>query len=230
MSSRGVARRDHSQRCIFGRARQGGDHGAFRRHADDVRRREFTDEPLPDATLFNILRPRSFAPSGGNRQGWRVIVVRERATREALAALTAPAAKRYAAQVAAGDSPWNRIDRLEVTQTIENDGRLHQSVTELGVGRLLVVRVTDGGRCVFHGLSPAATWAAYRLAAGAVSAASASRVARSRTTITRQPWRLPPLGANRARSRMLKQRGVGQRLVGELTGGERRPHDVEKLQ
>ncbi len=27
-----------AQRCIFGRARQGGDHGAFRRHADDVRR------------------------------------------------------------------------------------------------------------------------------------------------------------------------------------------------
>src|SRR3989454_8285994 len=27
----------------------------------------------------------------------------------------------------------------------------------------------------------------------------------------------------------VEQRGVGQRLVGELTGGERRPHDVEKL-
>src|SRR5213594_5119048 len=62
--------------------------------------REFTDDPLPDATLFKILDRARFAPSGGNRQGWRVIVVRERATREAIAALTAPAAKRYAAQVA----------------------------------------------------------------------------------------------------------------------------------
>jgi hypothetical protein len=51
---------------------------------------------------------------------------------------------------------------------------------------------------VFHGFSPFCTWAAYRLAAGTFSAASASRVARSRTTITRQPWRLPPLGAKRA--------------------------------
>src|SRR2546427_366806 len=72
--------------------------------------REFTDDPLPDAALFDILDRARFAPSGGNRQGWRVIVVRERATREALAALTAPAAKRYAAQAAACDNPWNTID------------------------------------------------------------------------------------------------------------------------
>ena len=56
--------------------------------------REFTDDPLPDATLAKILDHARFAPSGGNRQGWHVIVVRERATREALAAATVPAAKR----------------------------------------------------------------------------------------------------------------------------------------
>src|SRR5919106_812645 len=72
--------------------------------------REFTDEPLPNEILFRILDHARFAPSGGNRQGWRVIVVRERATREALAALTLPAAKRYAAQVQAGENPWNTID------------------------------------------------------------------------------------------------------------------------
>jgi nitroreductase len=72
--------------------------------------REFTDEPLPDETLFTILDHARFAPSGGNRQGWRVIVVRDRATREALAALTVPAAKRYVAQVGAGENPWNTID------------------------------------------------------------------------------------------------------------------------
>ena len=72
--------------------------------------REFSDAPLPDATLHRILDHARFAPSGGNRQGWRVIVVRDRTTREALAALTAPAARRYAAQVQAGESPWNTID------------------------------------------------------------------------------------------------------------------------
>jgi nitroreductase len=71
--------------------------------------REFTDDPLPDATLAKILDHARFAPSGGNRQGWHVIVVRERATREVLAAAAAPAAKRYAAQVKLGESPWNTI-------------------------------------------------------------------------------------------------------------------------
>jgi len=82
--------------------------------------REFTGDPLPDETLYRILDRARFAPSGGNRQGWRVIVVRDPKTREGLAAATVPAAKRYAAQVAAGESPWNTIDRTRVdAATIE---------------------------------------------------------------------------------------------------------------
>jgi nitroreductase len=82
--------------------------------------REFTSDPLPDATLYRILDRARFAPSGGNRQGWRVIVVRDRATREALSALNAPAAKRYVAQAANGESPWNTIDPPRVdAATIE---------------------------------------------------------------------------------------------------------------
>ena len=76
--------------------------------------REFTDDPLPDATLFKILENARFAPSGGNRQGWYVIIVRDHTTREALAALTAPAAKRYVAQQQAGESPWNSINPTQV--------------------------------------------------------------------------------------------------------------------
>jgi nitroreductase len=72
--------------------------------------REFTPDPVPDALIAKILDHARFAPSGGNRQGWRVIVVRDHATRQAIAELTAPAAKRYAAQVALGESPWNTID------------------------------------------------------------------------------------------------------------------------
>jgi nitroreductase len=76
--------------------------------------REFTDEPLPDATLYRILDHARFAPSGGNRQGWRVIVVRDPATRRALVDLTLPAARRYTAQVQAGENPWNTIEPTRV--------------------------------------------------------------------------------------------------------------------
>ena len=71
--------------------------------------REFTGDPLPDAVLHEILEHARFAPSGGNRQGNRVIVVRDPRTRDALAKLAEPAAKRYAAQRAAGENPWNSI-------------------------------------------------------------------------------------------------------------------------
>jgi len=77
--------------------------------------REFTDDPLPDAVLVKILEHARHAPSGGNRQGWAVIAVRERRTCEALAALGVPAAKRYLAQVAAGENPWNTIAPLRVS-------------------------------------------------------------------------------------------------------------------
>jgi nitroreductase len=76
--------------------------------------REFTDDPLPDGTLFRILDRARFAPSGGNRQGWRVIVVRDGRTRRALADLTAPAARRYAAQQQARENPWNPVDPTSV--------------------------------------------------------------------------------------------------------------------
>src|SRR6266850_745448 len=72
--------------------------------------RNYTSDPLPDATLYRILDHARFAPSGGNRQGWRVIVVRDPETRKALAELGLTAARRYAAQTAAGESPWNPID------------------------------------------------------------------------------------------------------------------------
>jgi nitroreductase len=71
--------------------------------------RDFTDDPMPDDVLERILDNARFAPSGGNRQGSRVIVIRETATRQALAELTKTGARRYAAQLANGESPWNPL-------------------------------------------------------------------------------------------------------------------------
>ena len=71
--------------------------------------RDFTGDPIPNETLYTILENARFASSGGNRQGWHVIIVRDPQTRQALAQLAEPAAKRYAAQLQAGESPWNSI-------------------------------------------------------------------------------------------------------------------------
>ena len=82
--------------------------------------RQFTTDPVPDDALAKILDHARFAPSGGNRQGWKVIVVREQATKDELARLSGIAAKRYAAQAANGENPWNAIDPPRVdAATIE---------------------------------------------------------------------------------------------------------------
>jgi nitroreductase len=46
--------------------------------------RYFTEEPVPRELLERVLENARFAPSGGNRQGWRVIVVTDRETRRRL--------------------------------------------------------------------------------------------------------------------------------------------------
>jgi nitroreductase len=71
--------------------------------------REFTGEPLPDSTLYRILDKARFAPSGGNRQAVRIIVVRDQQTRDRLAELSVPGAQRYVAQLGIGEAPWNPV-------------------------------------------------------------------------------------------------------------------------
>ncbi len=71
--------------------------------------REFTDESLPDGVLYRILDNARFAPSGGNRQAVRIIVVRDQPTRDRLAELSVPGAQRYVAQLGIGEAPWNPI-------------------------------------------------------------------------------------------------------------------------
>ena len=77
--------------------------------------REFTGEPVSDETLVRILEKARFAPSGGNRQGWRVIAVREQATKDAIAELGKPAMRRYFAQIQAGEFPWNTIEPTKLS-------------------------------------------------------------------------------------------------------------------
>lgn len=64
--------------------------------------RSFTDEPVSDHELFEILDNSRFAPSGGNRQAWRVIVVRDSQLRRAIGELYLDAWHDYVGHVLAG--------------------------------------------------------------------------------------------------------------------------------
>ncbi|HXY67410.1 MAG TPA: nitroreductase family protein, partial [Mycobacterium sp.] len=105
--------------------------------------REFTDDPFPDDVLERILDNARFAPSGGNRQGAHVIVLRDRATREALAELSIPGARRYLAQLGNGESPWNPLHRPKVTaaEIAATEVPLHFTAPLLNAAVVLVVCV-----------------------------------------------------------------------------------------
>jgi nitroreductase len=64
--------------------------------------RAFTDEAVDDVTLHAVLDIARFAPSGGNRQPWRVAVVRDRAIRREMATLMQPVWDEYVGANATG--------------------------------------------------------------------------------------------------------------------------------
>jgi nitroreductase len=76
--------------------------------------REFTDEPVEDATVFRLLDIARFAPSGGNRQAWRVVLVKDPAVRRAVRDVYLPGWYEYLAQVAAGLTPWAVVTDREL--------------------------------------------------------------------------------------------------------------------
>jgi nitroreductase len=60
--------------------------------------REFTDQAIDDATVAAILDDARFAPSGGNRQPWRVVVVKDPKIRRQLADLMTTVWNEYLGQ------------------------------------------------------------------------------------------------------------------------------------
>jgi nitroreductase len=68
--------------------------------------RDFLDDPVPDDVVYRLLDTARFAPNGGNRQAWRVIVVRDSAIRRALRDFYLPGWYEYLAMTSAGLTPW----------------------------------------------------------------------------------------------------------------------------
>jgi nitroreductase len=61
---------------------------------------------VPEEVLVRILDTARFAPSGGNAQGWRVVVVRDTDKKRALRDLYLPGWYEYMAMASQGLRPW----------------------------------------------------------------------------------------------------------------------------
>lgn len=71
--------------------------------------REFTDQAVTDEEVAELLEVARFAPSGGNRQPWKVAVVKDAALRRQLADLCVPVWSEYVALSTAGHTPFAAV-------------------------------------------------------------------------------------------------------------------------
>jgi len=83
--------------------------------------REFTDQPVADDVVHAILDTARFAPSGGNRQGWRVVVVRDPGVRTGLRDLYLEGWYPYVAIGRAGLVAWAPVTDREAEDRAAQD-------------------------------------------------------------------------------------------------------------
>ena len=75
--------------------------------------RDLRPDPVADEVLHRVLDTARFGPSGGNRQGWRVVVVQDPGTRRRLRDLYLPGWYEYLALVRAGLTPFAPVTDRE---------------------------------------------------------------------------------------------------------------------
>ena len=75
--------------------------------------RDFRPDPVPDDVVHRLLETARFAPNGGNRQAWHVIVVRDPEIRRALRDLYLPGWYEYLPQMEAGLTPFAAVTDAE---------------------------------------------------------------------------------------------------------------------
>jgi nitroreductase len=86
--------------------------------------REFLPDAIEDGVLHRLLDTARFAPSGGNRQGWRVIVVKDPVQRRSLRDLYLTGWYEYLAIASAGLVPWAPF--TDRAAEAEAQGRAHE--------------------------------------------------------------------------------------------------------
>ncbi|MBT6273468.1 MAG: nitroreductase family protein [Chromatiales bacterium] len=87
--------------------------------------RDFTDDDVPDETLYRIFDNARFSPSGGNRQGGKIIVVRNPETKQKLGELCFPAMRIALSQLRAGENYWQSVEPTSVdTAAVATDENL----------------------------------------------------------------------------------------------------------
>ncbi len=102
-----------------------------------VRKRLDFDRPVPDDVLLDCLRLAVQAPTGSNRQGWRWMVIRDQAKKDALAELYNKAGGEYLKTAATDTGSGTQLGRVldSASFLAENLARTPVLVIPLIIGR-----------------------------------------------------------------------------------------------
>lgn len=92
--------------------------------------RGFTERAVEDAVVRSILDDARFAPSGGNRQPWRVAVVTDRSLRLALGRAMRPVWDEYVAISATGKTPFSAVEPSPSALTTPPSGNTPNDLLE----------------------------------------------------------------------------------------------------
>jgi nitroreductase len=99
--------------------------------------RRLRADPIPDEVLRRVLTAATYAPTGGNRQAWRVVVVRDPALKQALAVRYARLWSAYAAAGRKASTGLPEASRARTSRSLDAGDYLAAHMHELPA--LLVV-------------------------------------------------------------------------------------------
>lgn len=108
--------------------------------------RTFTDEPIDDGTVAAILDDARFAPSGGNRQGWRVAVVKDRMLRAELGRAMQPVWDAYVGEAATGVTPFAAASPARYEFAASRVGVPNDLIANIATVPAVLVVAVDLGR------------------------------------------------------------------------------------
>ena len=107
--------------------------------------REFSDAPVDDAILERCIRAATFAPSGGNTQPWKFIVIRDRETKRGLGVIFDELGKQIYGANAPVRTPWEDVPVLIACCTEEGKATGGASIFPVVQNLLLAIHASGLG-------------------------------------------------------------------------------------